>query len=570
MIYSLISILLGLSSFLLLFYVLFLQKKSEKACVMPENYSKILSGVEKSWIVVFGFITVLFLFTRLFYLGVIPKGLHIDEIGMSYDAYSLSHYGMDRYNVHYPVYLRNFGGGQSALYAYLTAFLLRFFSYSTFIIRLPAVIMGFFCYIASFYLIKDIVSDYYAKKETKCPYIHAVALLGPLLVTVTPYFMTSERWALDCNLFLSMATIVLCFVVKALLTGKKSMFFLAGVSSGITLYTYAISYLVMPLFLVLVLIYCLRLKNKKLTFLNSVVFVAPLIILALPLVVFQLVNMGVLEETTILCTEFRKLGIYRIYEISVRDALPKIVYMFKSMLGSDGLSYNGFREFGPVYLCMVPLIIYGAAKAIRDTFRSVKTRECSAIVVVSFFFVSIWCTMLLHGFCFNAVNEVYIAFLVFFVYGLISVAKLFPKCIPVFLSCIAVAFVSFSIYYFVEQNKVYERHDFFFSTKLGEVVAYAEEKYDASSEKELYISFSVPDDDPHNLLTAIYGKLPAKDFDRTSNHIGKFHKELPEKDEIDPNALYIIGSNQQEWIDYLRSQGFSEDASFETEIIFYK
>ena len=56
-------------------------------------------------------------------LGSIPYGLHIDEAGMAYDAFCLANYSVDRYLNHLPVYLVNFGNGQSALYAYITAIL---------------------------------------------------------------------------------------------------------------------------------------------------------------------------------------------------------------------------------------------------------------------------------------------------------------------------------------------------------------------------------------------------------------------------------------------------------------
>ena len=59
------------------------------------------------------------LFVHLFQITKIPNGIHVDEMGMGYDAWCLAHFGVDRYLKAYPVYLMNFGGGQSALYAYL-------------------------------------------------------------------------------------------------------------------------------------------------------------------------------------------------------------------------------------------------------------------------------------------------------------------------------------------------------------------------------------------------------------------------------------------------------------------
>jgi len=65
-------------------------------------------------------------FTSVFRLGEIPYGLNVDEAGMAYDAISLVNYGVDRYLKPYPVYFINFGGGQNAMYTYLSALLINF------------------------------------------------------------------------------------------------------------------------------------------------------------------------------------------------------------------------------------------------------------------------------------------------------------------------------------------------------------------------------------------------------------------------------------------------------------
>lgn len=80
--------------------------------------------------------------TRLIHLMELPAEYHIDEAGMAYDAWCLSQYGVDRYLKSWPVYLINFGGGQSSLYAFLCAFLFKIFGWHTFLIRMPAVLFS--------------------------------------------------------------------------------------------------------------------------------------------------------------------------------------------------------------------------------------------------------------------------------------------------------------------------------------------------------------------------------------------------------------------------------------------
>ena len=211
--------------------------------------SRGLVFIEKHYRLFFIGIMILFLFTRLYDLGSIPEGINIDELGMSYNAYSIANYGTDRYHVANPVYPNNFGGGQSALYTYILVLLMKVFPYSLTLIRIPAVIFGFICLIASYFLIKEVVTDYFTGMRCDNSYIHAFSLSGPFLVTIIPYFFMSERWALDCNLFLSMVTVSLCILLRALSSQSKLLFFMAGISFGVSLYSYAISYLVIPIFL---------------------------------------------------------------------------------------------------------------------------------------------------------------------------------------------------------------------------------------------------------------------------------------------------------------------------------
>lgn len=178
--------------------------------------------------ILLGILFLLFLFTRFYRLGEVPGTMHIDEYGMLYDAYCLANYQVDRYMVRLPVYLTNFGGGQSALYAYLTAAIFKVFGFSVFHMRLAAVLSGIACFLCAYLTGREICG----KKLT--------ALIAPLLVTVLPFFFLSERWGLDCHLLPSYLMIAVFFVLKAARTGKIGYYIAAGLACGVTLYTYAI------------------------------------------------------------------------------------------------------------------------------------------------------------------------------------------------------------------------------------------------------------------------------------------------------------------------------------------
>ena len=118
-----------------------------------ENVKKII--IENKTKIFFTIILVIAIFIRIYRVQQIPHGLNVDEAGMAYDAYCLANYGTDRYLNHLPVYLINFGGGQSVLYAYITSILIRIMGCSIFTIRLPAIILGILAIIASYFMVKD-------------------------------------------------------------------------------------------------------------------------------------------------------------------------------------------------------------------------------------------------------------------------------------------------------------------------------------------------------------------------------------------------------------------------------
>lgn len=201
-------------------------------------------------LVLWGILLVGFGLTRLILLMELPAGYHIDEAGMAYDAWCLAQYGVDRYLKSWPAYLTNFGGGQSSLYAFLCAFLFKIFGWHTFLVRVPAVLFSMLNVIFGFKIARKIYS-----RDSYLPYA-----VGALLV-ICPYFILAGRFGLDCNLMLGMSTVFLYFFLKALENGMYKSYLVAGIMGGLVLYTYALTYIILPLFLVMSLLYCVRVKK---------------------------------------------------------------------------------------------------------------------------------------------------------------------------------------------------------------------------------------------------------------------------------------------------------------------
>ena len=106
--------------------------------------------IEKHHNILFWGVLLLAIIIRIIDLEKVPQGLHVDEAGMAYDAYCYANYGVDRYLYPNPIYLINYGSGQSVLYMYLAALCIKILGMSITTIRLPAVILGIIMVILSY------------------------------------------------------------------------------------------------------------------------------------------------------------------------------------------------------------------------------------------------------------------------------------------------------------------------------------------------------------------------------------------------------------------------------------
>lgn len=142
-------------------------KKEEKSLVKANSRIRILQKIKlylkinntaklKKYFcaIIFTIIFLLAIFTRIYKIDTLLNGLHVDETGMGYDAFCIANYGVDRYLNKFPVYMINFGGGQSALYTYLAAIFVKIIGLNIITIRMPGIILSLLAILSGFILIK--------------------------------------------------------------------------------------------------------------------------------------------------------------------------------------------------------------------------------------------------------------------------------------------------------------------------------------------------------------------------------------------------------------------------------
>ena len=387
---------------------------------------------KKIWVV---FAIILFI-TVIYQFGNIPTYIGVDEAGMAYDAYCLAEYGTDRYGNSYPLYLTNFGSGQSALCAYLVALCIKLFGANMLAYRLPTLLI---------YLMSVIVSYLYISKAKN----KKTALLFTFLIITCPWNIENARMALDCNLYAGLFMLDLYLLDKA---KKNYQYVLAGIAIGLTLYTYILSWITLPLFLLVWIIYMLYIK--KITFKQIVILGIPIFIFALPLIYFLLLNFGIVEQTQIGIFTLPILSDFRANQISLANYFNT---------GLESLN-RIFLANGTIYLVYVPLFVIGYVLEIKKTIREIRNKEygASTVMVIAF-------TTLLLGLLTtriptpNKANVLYIPILYFVTMAILAIARNSKAILISFLVLVTILCVDYECYYYTyrgtEGANYYEDRD---------------------------------------------------------------------------------------------------------------
>jgi len=512
--------------------------------------SKMIKCVSKYSIVL---LFIGFLFTRLFLLDQVPFGLHVDEAGMAYDAYSLAHFGVDRYLNSYPVYLINFGGGQSALYAYSVAFLLKFFDYSIFIVRLPGVILSTITFIIGYLTISEVL---HSKK---------FGLLFAFLFTLLPYYIMQSRFGLDCNLMMGMSSIVLYFVHRMIMNPSPKSYFLAGFFSGLILYTYALSYVVMPLFLLFVFIVMIRTKTIVLKHIHY--FIIPLFILALPLLLMVIINTFDYNQMTILGFTIPKLPNYRGSGFTLSNIWINLKYVVKSVFMYDQLTYNTFIRFYTLYKISIPFAIIGIIKGLLDLIKSIKLRQYNPITLFWLFALSefILGLIMIEQPNSNKLNGIFYSILVLIIYGFYWVneiikSKIKSKYIVIGLNVTTVSlflinFISFANYYYFEY-----KYDIYPQTLFTHTYSDELDYIDSINTKNItvYTESNIHSNYQGDIFYRLSAKVSPYDYNQSIKE--KVYKNivigLP--DTIEKNAYYIVLKINSAFLELIKDESFNQ------------
>ena len=487
--------------------------------------------------------------TRVIKFGEIPIGLNVDEAGIIYDAYCIEEYGTDRFNNSYPVYMINFGGGQSALYTYVTAILFKIFGVSLTVARIPALIFSILFMVFGFLITKDF-------KNKK------LAILVEFLIAIAPWHFMQSRWALDCNL---MSSILLMSIYALIKAKNKILYFVAGVLFGISLYTYALSYIAIPIILLLLLGYMLYIKKIKIS--DIIVFAVPLAIIATPLILYMLVNMGVLQEIKTPYMSILKMWTFRIGEVNFNNIFQNFINMFKCIFAFDMNNYNAFPTTGTLYYISIPFAILGFYKSIKSVVQDFKQKKFGLDIVMLINFIAVFICGILIVPGINRINAIYISVIYYTALGIQYVSENRKYVLGIITAIYIILFVAFLYQYFGVYAK--QESNSGFNKSAIDVVKYIEsnDKFDGKfintrlrvTQPYIYVLIAKQMTPIEFNENAIIGKSLVHAVDRYIFYI----------DTISDNVVYLI-QDDDEFVQKLISEGFSLEKFEDGISILYK
>lgn len=521
-------------------------KGTRPGMISIKNLSK-----KKLYYIAAGAILLCCLVTRLWRLDTLPSGIHFDEAGMAYDAWCLSQYGVDRYLISWPVYLNNFGGGQSVLYAYLCAGLFRLFGYSIWLVRLPAVLFSLLTVLYGMKIARKLYPESYFP-----------ALATGVLLTICPYLVLIGRLGLDCFLTLGASTVFLYYFICAIDSGKYRYYVIAGFIGGLLLYTYILTYVILPVFLLLALIYVIRWKRFSLSHWTAMAI--PMGVLSIPLILTQLVNIFDLEEIHLGIFTCIRLISYRTSEFKgfQLQFLKDLIY---DIFIYGDFEYCSIPDIPTLYYTTIPLFVIGLLRSFCNFFLSLKNRKTDYRDFVFTWFLIVFflfCTVSPNGY---RICGIYYCVIMIAVEGLLCVLGLcrnrlrgrasliLPSAVSALVTCIyLVCFVRFGIYYYLgDYTRDYYPLNHFHIT-VTEAVEFIREhpqygpKETQLAEPPIHFALSTLDS-PYDLLLLNPQELYVLDY---------FHCSC--LGEIEKDCNYIVRDIYAEYADKLRAAGFTE------------
>ena len=329
---------------------------------------------------------------RFIGLGNIPGGFNQDGAMGAVDALALAEYGTDRFGTWLPAHFTAWGYGQmSVLLSYLTVPFIKLWGLNSVTARLPMLIVSLAGASAVYRIVKELFS-------TKA------ATIALLFLAINPWHFMQSRWALDCNVFPHMFIIGLCFLIIGM--RKKYGIYLSMIFFALCMYSYGVSFYMVPTFLLFAAI--ILLLAKKVTWKQLLIACAIYFGLAFPIYGTMLINFMKWDTVSLpfvtmpyFKDSIRTNDMLFFSEQPFRQLLANINSLIRVVfLQKPDLIWNAIDDFGTMYQCSIPLVLVG----IGITFYNAKHEKNLEKKTINIMLLTYWGCSVFVGICINSVN----------------------------------------------------------------------------------------------------------------------------------------------------------------------
>ena len=509
---------------------------------------------KRTRLIAFWCILALLIFARLYQFGLVPGDINQDEAFAGYNAYTLFHNGRDSFGYGMPVYLTAWGSGMNALESYLAIPFIALFGPHTWSLRLAPLILSILSLVTVYKLIHDFIKN------------DIFALFAMLFTGIMPWHIMLSRWALESNLAPAFLLFSCYFFLKGL--EKEKYYIFAAVCYGLSLYSCATMWVVVPFIILAEVIYFILKKKIRLTKYTISAGII-LILISLPAVLFLLVNMGYMDELKSGILSIPKLVGFRGGEVSFSNLSENLDNLFKIILNqNDGLIWNTTNEFGLIYKYSLPFSIVGLGAIIAPvilknmkisssesnyiidkTDNTTETKENKSISLSFFLIVHLIAGLVIGALIsvnVNRVNILWLPLILLTAYGIYfvfyKIKWIRDRLVWLPLVVYLFSFVRFESYYFTDYKNEINNN---FCEGIEDALTFVKE--DLADDQSVYIApglnyarvlYLTEQDLDEYLSTVEYTNYPSAFLDVRS--FGRYSFDLNTETEPDNTSVYVV------------------------------
>lgn len=210
-------------------------------------------------------IIIFFLITRTYKINTIPPSLYWDEASIGYNAYSILKTGHDEWGKFLPLHFRAFGEFKLPVYIYTVAFFESIFGLNELAVRIPSVLFSLGTIFLTFLLAAKISKNLF------------IGIYSSFILAIMPWFFLFSRVGYEASAGLMFYLLGIYLYLLGI--DKYFYLFFSMFSFILSIYSYNSFRIIVPLTLIFLFVYLIRIWKEKTSMLAIIIIINGLILL---------------------------------------------------------------------------------------------------------------------------------------------------------------------------------------------------------------------------------------------------------------------------------------------------